>query len=385
MLTSVIRKSRTTDRLESEQTVKLQVYLGADWWDEFLVWDPSKYNGTESVALAGNRIWNPPLTVLNSLETNQVLSDELITATITHTGHVAMSTPYNVHLLCPMDIAPFPFDTQSCTIDLALWSTDINKAEIMDSIREDRTSSNTEWTMEHPMKVTEYFAVSDHNNTYKDLYFTFRIHRLWSYYVFVLMLPTFLIATLCITGIFLPSTTAGAREEKVTLGLTTLLTMGVMLNIVSGEMPKGTGLPILGYFVMVEMAICVIGLVTSIVIMKVHHELAIGGKVAPGWLKRIFCIGRGPNRLGAEDKKNAISVVHVPTKEGELSALREAFVPIQVLLSRIDHRLADHQFDQNRLNEWELIFSRFDLLLFVIFQSVDISLCAFLLTRYCWE
>lgn len=52
--------------------------------------------------------------------------------------------------------------------------------------------------------------------------------------------------TLSLVGFFTPFDNDGNRVERVTLGLTTLLSLAVMLNIVGDEMPKSANLPQLG-------------------------------------------------------------------------------------------------------------------------------------------
>jgi hypothetical protein len=48
-------------------------------------------------------------------------------------------------------------------------------------------------------------------------------------------------------GMFVPHDAQSAREEKVTLGLLTLMTMAVILNIAADHVPHSRqGLPLLG-------------------------------------------------------------------------------------------------------------------------------------------
>jgi hypothetical protein len=61
------------------------------------------------------------------------------------------------------------------------------------------------------------------------------------------VLPCFMIATISIIGIFAPFNDSGDREEKVTLGLTTLLTMAILLTIIADNMPTSSeGMLLLG-------------------------------------------------------------------------------------------------------------------------------------------
>uniref|UniRef100_A0A914VKT2 Neurotransmitter-gated ion-channel transmembrane domain-containing protein n=1 Tax=Plectus sambesii TaxID=2011161 RepID=A0A914VKT2_9BILA len=79
-----------------------------------------------------------------------------------------------------------------------------------------------------------------------EIYYDIVIQRKPSYYLTTFVLPSFIITTLAITGIFAPFSDAGGRQEKVTMGLTTLLTMAVILNIVTDLMPTSSdGVPLL--------------------------------------------------------------------------------------------------------------------------------------------
>ena len=82
---------------------------------------------------------------------------------------------------------------------------------------------------------------------YADLYYHIVIRRKALYYIFTMALPTFVITTLSIVGLFTPFSASGERQEKVTLGLTTLLAMAVLLIMVADQMPKtSAGLPMIG-------------------------------------------------------------------------------------------------------------------------------------------
>lgn len=73
------------------------------------------------------------------------------------------------------------------------------------------------------------------------------IRRKPIYYLLTFALPCFMITIINVIGIFAPFNDAGDREEKVTMGLTTLLTMTVVLTIIADRMPKSSeGLPLLG-------------------------------------------------------------------------------------------------------------------------------------------
>jgi hypothetical protein len=82
---------------------------------------------------------------------------------------------------------------------------------------------------------------------YINVYYIIKITRKPGYYITTFMWPAFLITALSIMGVFAPFNESGEREEKVTMDLTTLLTMAVILMIITDQMPKSsTGMPLLG-------------------------------------------------------------------------------------------------------------------------------------------
>jgi hypothetical protein len=104
-----------------------------------------------------------------------------------------------------------------------------------------------EWTLR------SYTYRMQNDDGFSALLFDIKITRKPNYYITTFVWPIFIINCLSIIGIFSPFNESGEREEKVTLGLTTLLTMAVILMIVAGDMPKtADGVPLLGLLTLVR-------------------------------------------------------------------------------------------------------------------------------------
>ncbi len=80
-----------------------------------------------------------------------------------------------------------------------------------------------------------------------EIYFHLVLKRKPMYYIFTMVLPSFIITTLSTVGLFSPFNAGGDRQEKISLGLTTLLAMAVLLIMVADKMPRtSNGLPMIG-------------------------------------------------------------------------------------------------------------------------------------------
>uniref|UniRef100_A0A914XJ08 Neurotransmitter-gated ion-channel ligand-binding domain-containing protein n=1 Tax=Plectus sambesii TaxID=2011161 RepID=A0A914XJ08_9BILA len=179
---------------------------------------------------------------------------------IINNGEVRLGLKYNVDLTCIMEIGDFPFDTQDCPIIISLWSYNYSEAvlhlrypivglapyngdpeyaPVMGNISEFEIVTYS---------GTELMTTIGHN-PYSELHYSIGLKRRPAYYVFVMLIPSYLLTSLCIIGIFTPNSNMNERNEKVTLGLTTLLSMTLILNIVADQMPKGReGLALLGKY-----------------------------------------------------------------------------------------------------------------------------------------
>ncbi|GMR40649.1 hypothetical protein PMAYCL1PPCAC_10844, partial [Pristionchus mayeri] len=105
---------------------------------------------------------------------------------------------------------------------------------------------NSEWEFVYMIPVAYEEKDEDVGFNYTARNKQTMLKRKPEFYVWVLLVPSFIITTVSLFGIFIPTNHIGEREEKVTLGLTTLLSTAVILEIVASTMPKAPALPLLG-------------------------------------------------------------------------------------------------------------------------------------------
>ncbi len=106
---------------------------------------------------------------------------------------------------------------------------------------------NTEWKLLKYHSTRHEVKYQSEPDPFADVYYHIVIQRKPLYYIFTMILPSFVITTLSLVGVFSPFSSGGDRQEKITLGLTTLLAMSLLLIIVAEQMPRTSdGLPMIG-------------------------------------------------------------------------------------------------------------------------------------------
>ncbi|CAJ0933613.1 unnamed protein product, partial [Mesorhabditis belari] len=81
------------------------------------------------------------------------------------------------------------------------------------------------------------------------------IRRVPNFYVYVIATPCFILTTLSIVGMFWTPNIKKEQLVKLTIGLTSLVSMTVLLDMLSSAIPKTSVFPLLGIYVVFCVAI----------------------------------------------------------------------------------------------------------------------------------
>nr|CDJ80530.1 Neurotransmitter-gated ion-channel ligand-binding and Neurotransmitter-gated ion-channel transmembrane region domain containing protein [Haemonchus contortus] len=253
-------------------TIVLGILTEVRWHDPKLQWEPEKFNGLTQVVMPQNLVWVPKLFIYNSMDTKNMLTEDRYDVRVQHTGHVKINIPQFVTTLCRIDIDLFPFDTQFCAVALAspLLSVEEMDVNATQPPKDSYFSGNAEWEV---INVTVRQMKFMEDGEYRaEVHYILHLNRRPIYYITVIVVPTFLISALSILGIFSPGSNDGPRNEKVSLGLGSLLAMTVLLDIVAGAMPKSNSIPLLGFYIIVVIMLCAIGVAISMALLGMSRS-----------------------------------------------------------------------------------------------------------------
>uniref|UniRef100_A0A665VVW5 Neuronal acetylcholine receptor subunit alpha-7 n=1 Tax=Echeneis naucrates TaxID=173247 RepID=A0A665VVW5_ECHNA len=269
---------------EKNQVLTTNIWLQLYWTDFYLQWNLSDYPGVNNVRFPDDQIWRPDVLLYNS-------ADERFDASF-HTNILVNSSGYCQYLppgifksTCYIDVRWFPFDVQRCDLKFGSWtyggwSLDLQmiEADVSGYI------SNGEWDLvEVPGRRNERFYDCC-KEPYPDVTFTVVMRRRTLYYGLNLLIPCVLISTLALLVFLLPADSG----EKISLGITVLLSLTVFMLLVAEIMPATSdSVPLIAQYFATTMVIVGLSVIATVLVLQYHHH-DHDGEHMPQWTRVVL-------------------------------------------------------------------------------------------------
>merc|ERR1719340_516265 len=270
---------------ERNQMISTNLWLNLEWHDSNLIWNESEYGEIKDLRVPPAYIWAPDILMYNSAS-ESFDSTYQTNVVVTSAGLCTYIPPGIFKSSCPIDITWFPFDDQDCEMKFGSWTYNGFKVNFM--LQQDTGDisgfiPNGEWALLGvPAKLNEviYECCPE---PYLDITFIIKIRRRTLYYFFNLIVPCLLIASMAVLGFTLPPDSG----EKLSLGVTILLSLTIFLNTVSAIIPITSDSPLIGTYFNCIMFMVASSVVTTIMILNYHHRLADTHEM-PSWVRTLF-------------------------------------------------------------------------------------------------
>ncbi|ESN98755.1 hypothetical protein HELRODRAFT_94890 [Helobdella robusta] len=389
---------------ERSQVLTTTGLIICDWDDGRLKWNSSEYEGIRDIVIKPERVWLPELALMNGADE---LSPDFrkIRILVQHDGHVHWEPGGVFTTTCDIDIRYFPFDDQSCPIQLGAWAYYSSRMNMTNASSEVLTHDfrlNGEWDIYHTkVEWKENVLPCCPNTRYPFVEFTLFLKRRHMFYVMNIILPCTLLSILVMVVFCLPPD-AG---EKISLGISVLLAFTVFLLMVAENVPR-TSLhtPIIVIYLTCTMALGTLSVCLTVVILNLHHRDAerpvpkLLRLLVLHWLATIMRVhARKPKTMARNRLRDISSPNELSTSlENGLRQVLNNQNP--VLSSKINGQLEDEQLDVENLgrrpfrenrskpsrtdltHEWKEVAHVLDSLFFVIiFTSMTASAMIILL------
>ncbi|XP_063105914.1 neuronal acetylcholine receptor subunit alpha-7 isoform X1 [Cavia porcellus] len=269
---------------EKNQVLTTNIWLQMSWTDHYLQWNMSEYPGVKTLRFPDGQIWKPDILLYNS-------ADERFDATfhtnvlVNSSGHCQYLPPGIFKSTCYIDVRWFPFDVQQCKLKFGSWSyggwsldLQMQEADISSYI------PNGEWDLVGiPGKRSEKFYECC-KEPYPDVTYTVTMRRRTLYYGLNLLIPCVLISALALLVFLLPADSG----EKISLGITVLLSLTVFMLLVAEIMPATSdSVPLIAQYFASTMIIVGLSVVVTVIVLQYHHHDPDGGKM-PKWTRVIL-------------------------------------------------------------------------------------------------
>ncbi|XP_058446829.1 neuronal acetylcholine receptor subunit alpha-7 isoform X2 [Malaya genurostris] len=272
---------------EKNQLLITNIWLSLEWNDYNLRWNDSDYGGVRDLRITPNKLWKPDVLMYNS-------ADEGFDGTyhtnivVKHNGSCLYVPPGIFKSTCKIDITWFPFDDQHCEMKFGSWTYDGNQLDLVLNSDDGGDLSdfitNGEWYLIGMPGKKNTITYQCCPEPYVDITFTIQIRRRTLYYFFNLIVPCVLISSMALLGFTLPPDSG----EKLTLGVTILLSLTVFLNLVAETLPQvSDAIPLLGTYFNCIMFMVASSVVLTVVVLNYHHRTADSHEMPP-WIKAVF-------------------------------------------------------------------------------------------------
>ncbi|XP_033735711.1 neuronal acetylcholine receptor subunit alpha-9-like [Pecten maximus] len=160
------------------------------WNDVSLVWDRASYGGLNKVYIEQNNIWLPKLYNIKASNQFTAISDSDMSVKIYYDGRVVWSPGGFFDVKCTPDVSYFPFDTQTCSIQLSVWGyskQDVKLETPKTEIQLNFYETNGEWSLDK--SSVGNFSLGD----YSIASFNITISRLPAFHVVNTLMPIYLL------------------------------------------------------------------------------------------------------------------------------------------------------------------------------------------------
>ncbi|XP_043918751.1 neuronal acetylcholine receptor subunit alpha-9-like [Protopterus annectens] len=284
-VTLQITLSQIKDVDERNQILVTYLWIRQIWYDAYLKWDKDEYDGLDSIRIPSNMVWRPDIVLYNNVD-GEVKEQANTNVVLQYNGKITWDAPMITKSSCVVDVLYFPFDEQQCKLTFGSWTHNGNQIDLINALDSGDLSDfveNIEWEVHGMPAVKNVIMYGCCSDPYPDITYTLILKRKSSFYVFNLLIPCVLICFLAPLGFYLPADS----EEKVSLGITILLSLTVFQLIVAESMPPSENVPLIGKYYLATMMMITASTALTIFIMNIHF-CGPEAKPVPQWAKVVI-------------------------------------------------------------------------------------------------
>ncbi|KAM4040877.1 gamma-aminobutyric acid receptor subunit rho-2-like [Anomaloglossus baeobatrachus] len=225
---------------EVDMDFTMTLYLRHYWKDERLSFPSTTNKSMTFDSRLVKKIWVPDVFFVHSKRSfiHDTTTDNIMLR-VYPDGQVLYSMRITVTAMCNMDFSRFPLDTQTCSLELESYA--YTDEDLMlywkkgnESLKTDEKISLSQFLIQK-FHTTSRLAFYSSTGWYNRLYINFTLRR----HIFFFLLQTYFPATLMVMLSWVSFwIDRRAVPARVSLGITTVLTMSTIITGVNASMPR---------------------------------------------------------------------------------------------------------------------------------------------------
>uniref|UniRef100_A0A914WQK1 Uncharacterized protein n=1 Tax=Plectus sambesii TaxID=2011161 RepID=A0A914WQK1_9BILA len=275
---------------ERNQVLTTRSWLNVNWLDPRLRWNASDWEGIKVMYFPHERLWKPDIILVNNADREYreaIVSTDIMA---TSNGNVTWLFSAIFRSSCQIRVRYYPFDDQECLLKFAAWSHHMDELDLgLTTDKGDLSSymNNSEFDLLDMTAVRELHRFPCCPDLpWPLINIKIKMKRRPLFYVFNHILPCVLISSMAILGFYVPPDTG----EKITMCITTMLSMGVYLKTITESIPPTSeAVPLIGVYYVVSLAIVCLATCVNVWTLSVHRNGSAnqGGHV-PRWIQNLI-------------------------------------------------------------------------------------------------
>jgi len=273
---------------EKNQILTVNCWVTQSWTDTHLTWNASDFGDIGVVFIPHDKIWKPDIILYNNADSSYSTAVINTNVIVQSNGNVVWLSHGIYKCSCNISVEYFPFDIQECKMKWASWTYDSQALEMYATDVEGDLSNyqeNGEFKLESFTAKKTCTIYSCCPVPIPDITYTIVLRRRPMFYVFNLILPCVLINGIALLVFYVPSESG----EKVTLGISALLSMTVFLMTIRESLPPTEKTPLISMYYGVSICLVSFASAMAVVTLNIHYRGLRGSKVPP--LTRLIVLG----------------------------------------------------------------------------------------------
>ncbi|XP_075134135.1 5-hydroxytryptamine receptor 3A-like [Leptodactylus fuscus] len=333
---------------EKNQVFSTYIWYEQCWTDEFLTWDPEKFDNITKISIPTDWVWVPDIMVIELVSAGKAQEDSYVY--VDSKGMIDNNKPFQIKSTCNFNIYYFPFDQHNCSLTFTSWIH--TKDDISVFFRERGSKANSftnvfvsdgQWSIVKVVPKSRLLRYED--LSFSEVVFYIVIKRKPLFYIVNLILPSMLLMIMNIVGFYIPPESGERTSFKVTL----LLGYSVFLLVVSENCPP-FGTPLIGSYFVMCMVILVFSVMESIFITRIVHEQNFH-RAVPKWLQTL-AFEKMSTWLCLKDKDHFIT----SSKDGSYTSEQKDSSSTEMLTNYNDENIKNYDRQLSATQDSEVLF-----------------------------